>query len=629
MEEFVKDYILSQIEPTTPSNQINILTQEEHTSENFGYAYVQCGDYIVFYDNVELGMVFYVYDKSMNLIKTETLEDDVSAVGVTLKQDENGNFYFLGNVESGSTTYYSLILLNNIIKEHPVIRKWYKLEPMGITYAHDCQKKIGSANYLFVYEKSRSVSGSTVFDLYLVEFIISVQNGNSHTTWVYKNYSSLSSTLDTLIPVGYQYNEEISKLLVIKKRSDRLLVNLINLSGSDWQSDTTNEISLGNGVEISKTLNETTYDLLSDNSVIVNGINSFVFIRNSDSKMVQYNILDNFTNPKSIDLPGATVIDYVFNNNYVGFVRGYVGEYTLRLYKYELTENSIIISDNYLEFTFDYEYDITEYILNMSLINTNIYNLVYIAFVLVEISGNGVSVIITSDNSSEEYTNYNLLVPSYVNLSDNSANLFSRKITNKTIVGNQMSAEVNVPYSMLNDIYILNEKLMSETNAILFNENKEIIKNSYESLYLNFIQYINVIDNNFGKNELQNSISNLLCKSLFDKSEENYNVAPIGYAKIDTIDGQEIIFTIGNDLIEPVSPNEFIINIAINGHNVNRLQILAKDKQTPYVTIPLYSIDNVILIKQRVLINNSFDNRIITENNEFIITENNEFVIGG
>ena len=192
-----------------------------------------------------------------------------------------------------------------------------------------------------------------------------------------------------------------------------------------------------------------------------------------------------------------------------------------------------------------------------------------------------------------------------------------------------MSAEVNVPYSMLNNKIISAEKLISETNKVLSNETTRINKNIYESLYLNFIKHINVIDNNFGQNVLQNDISALLTQSIFGTPQENYEVAPIGYAKVFTTDGQELIFSIGANAIEQVAENEFIINIAVNGANADKLQILAKDKQTPYVTIPLHSVDRAIVIKQTVIINSTFDNFIMSENNEFIITEDNKFIIGG
>ena len=633
-KKFVKDYILSELTLTPKTNQLNILSKDEGTSENFGYASLQAGIYTVFYENNSsgTGMNFYIYDKNMQLIKTEQLTDNwITVVGTTLKQDEDGNFYLLGdmnpNESAGGTTYYSLILLNNIITDTPIIRKWYKLNKMGITYAHDVQKRVGRADYLFTYEQSRNV-GSIVYDLYFVEFNINIQYGNSYIKWVYKAYSSYSSALDQLAQIGYLYNEESSKILVLRKKTNSIQLNLVNLD-NDYETDTLNEISFGDGVEISKTLNETTHNLLNDKSILVNGISSFVFIRNSSNTLVQYNILDNFTTPKVVNVPVSNPVDYIFNNNYIGYVSGTPGDYTLTLYEYELTETSIIISNNYLSFTFDFEDDITQYLLNMNLINTKVYNLNYIVFILVEIAGNGHATIVTTDDGIDFYTDYNTLIPKYLNLYNDNI-LFSRELTNKSIIGNQMNAEINVPYSMLNNVSIKIEDLISETNNVE-TKTKLINKNIYESLYFNFIKHINVIDNNFNKNELQNEISSLLTKSIYDTKEiaqNNYNyTAPIWYAKLIKTDGTELIFSLGETAIEQISENEYLINIAVNGIGAEKLEILAKDKKTPYVTIPLHTVNKIILIKQKLKFDDTFIKYLVTENNEYLLTEEDKFII--
>lgn len=634
-KEFMRNYILNKFTTTSKGDKLNILKRQDTTSENFGYASIQAGEYIVFYENNTqgTGMNFYIYDKNMNLVKTEELTDNwINVVGETLKQDEDGNFYLVGNMNpsetTGGTTYYSLILLNNIITQTPIIRKWYKLNKMGITYAHDCQKRIGSADYLFIFEQSRTVSGITVYDLYFVEFNISIQNGNSYVKWVYKDYRSYSSALDQLAQIGYLYNEESSKILVLTKKTNSILVNLVNLD-NDYEINAVNEISLGNGVEISKTLNETTHNLLNDKSILVNGISSFVFIRESSNKMVQYNILDKFTNPKDANISVSNPVDYIFNNNYVGFISGTPGNYSLKLYEYELTETSITISSNYISYSFNFEYDITQYLLKMNLINTKVYNLNYIAFIIVEIAGNGQAIIVTTDNGIESYIDFNTLIPKYLNLYNNEI-LFSRELTNKSIIGNQMNAEINIPYSMLNNISIMIEDLISETNNVE-TKTELITKNIYESLYLNFIKHINVIDNNFNKNELQNEISNLLTKSVYDTkqiSERNYNkIAPIWYAKLIKTDGTELVFSIGQNAIEQVSDDEYIISIAVDGRNAEKLQILAKDKKTPYVTIPLHTVNKVIIVRQTLQLSDTFVKYLVTENNEYILTEDEEFII--
>ena len=603
MKEFIKDYILSQVEQTTPNNQIQILNEIEQTSENFGYSYVQTKDNVVFYANSENGMMFYVYDKSFNLVKTEELTTNhLRIVGETLKVDEDGRFYMVGYVtpENSSTEVYALVLLNDLTKNIAQIRKYYKLSDYGINQTvKECQKREGSADYLFVYEKERIVGSTHYFDLTFIQLTISVQNGNSHTIWTFQGYQVNTSTYGNFLGIGYQYNQETSKILIVNYGDTDFnrRVTLINLG--EWNSTGATYLTSGNGIDLDKMLDTETYPNMAGSNVIVNGIQSITFINSPNLHLAQYNIVDNFTTLITKEISSENRWNYVLTPDYIGYISGSAGNYTLNLKKYELTETDIKISNNILEIPFNFEYDLY-YVTKINLINMVTYNLTTLGFILLEEAGTGITTIVQTDNSVAEYQDFNSLVPSYVNIA-NGHILFSRKLTNKSIIGNQMSAEVNVPYSMLNRNFSV-EQLISQTYKLLANENKVINKNIYESLYLNFIKHINVIDNNFGKNELQNDISALLTQSVFGTPQENYEKAPIGYAKVFTTDGQELIFSIGSNAITQIGDYEYQISIAVNGNNADKLQILAKDKQTPYVTIPLHTVDRVILLKQNLRI---------------------------
>lgn len=602
MKEFIKDYILSQITPTTPSDEIKILNQSEQTSENFGYSYVKTENNVVFYANSENGMMFYVYDRYFNLVKQEELTTNaLRIVGETLKVDENGNFYMVGYVTptNSNAEVYALILLNNLVSDTAQLRKYYKLSDYGI-YETDlgvnCEKRKDSADYLFVFERERIVSSTHYFDLTLVQLTISVQNGNSTTTWSYQGYQVNESIYSNFLGIGFQYNQEASKILIVNYGNTEFnrRVTLIDLGG--WNATGTTYLTVGNGVAIDKMLDTETYPNMTGKDVIVNGIQSITFINSTNLHLAQYNIIDNFTSliTKPFIEEGNSS-KFVLTQDYIGYISGTEGNYFLNIKKYELKENDINISSNLLKIPFDFEYDLM-YISKINLINIDTYNLSSICMVLIEEAGTGITTIVQTDNSVVEYQDFNSLVPNYVNISNGSI-LFSRKLTNESIIGNQMSAEVNIPYSMLNRTFSV-EQLISQTYKVLANKNKTINKNIYESLYLNFIKHINVIDNNFGKNELQNDISALLTKSIFSLPQENYDKAPIGYAKVFTTDGQELIFSIGSNAITQIGNYEYQISIAVNGNNADKLQILAKDKKTPYVTIPLHSVDRVILLKQ-------------------------------
>lgn len=593
MKDFVKDYILSQITPTQRNNEINILEQEEEQGYSSGWFVLETTENIILYNNASssVGMNFKIYDKNMVLIKTAYIAN-IYLFG-ELKQADDGNFYLTSNYyENQNTSYFSLILLNDIINNVPTIRKWYKLSPYGISEQSyfSCQKREGRADYLFTWQNSGN--------LWFAELNISVQNGNTVRKWKYTNYDNGQTGL---VKYGYLYNEEASKVLAVKSGSFGTRTTLITLD-IDGTAEETNVLSQNNG---SILIDYTNSNAIAASgltaNLIVNGIQSYTIIRNSNKNLVQANITTNFHTLIEKEITQESAYCYIFNNKMVGYiVNNEDGTYTVYLRDYELLENDINISNDYITFTFNFEYDINEYGQTMQITNIKNYNLNSILFDFVEIAGNETNIIIRTDNSINEYIDYDSLIPNYINLY-NAKILFSRKLTNQSIIGNQMSAEVNVPYSMINRTISV-ERLISKTYKVMSKETKIINKNIYESLYLNFIKHINVIDNNFNKNELQNNISSLLAKSIFSLPEENYGTAPIGYAKIYTKDGQELIFSIGQNAITQISQYEYQISIAVNGNNAEKLQILAKDKKTPYVTIPLHAINKVILVKQTLKI---------------------------
>ena len=259
MKEFIKDYILSQIETTPSGNEIKILNKLEQTSENFGYSYVQTKDNVVFYANSENGIMFYVYDKFFNLVKTEELTTNhLRIVGETLKVDEDGRFYMVGYVtpENSSTEVYALVLLNDLNKNIAQIRKYYKLSDYGINQTvKDCQKREGSADYLFVYEKERIVDSTHYFDLTFVQLTISVQSGNSSTTWTFQAYLVNRSTYGAFLGIGYQFNQETSKILIVNYGDTDFnrRVTLINLG--EWNLNGATYLTNGNGIDLDKMIN--------------------------------------------------------------------------------------------------------------------------------------------------------------------------------------------------------------------------------------------------------------------------------------------------------------------------------------------------------------------------------------
>lgn len=100
--------------------------------------------------------------------------------------------------------------------------------------------------------------------------------------------------------------------------------------------------------------------------------------------------------------------------------------------------------------------------------------------------------------NSSPYIDYNSLISHSGTIYNNNNIVFARNLYNKTIMNNSTISTIEVPNTMLNDIDITQKNLYGETNLNLVQDNNTIIKNMYETLFLNFINNIGVIDSDTG-----------------------------------------------------------------------------------------------------------------------------------
>lgn len=96
--------------------------------------------------------------------------------------------------------------------------------------------------------------------------------------------------------------------------------------------------------------------------------------------------------------------------------------------------------------------------------------------------------------NSTSYKDYDSIVPKKAELFSNSKLVFARNLYNKTIYNNITTSTIQIPNSYLNEIEIYPNKLLSNTNQIMINNNTSFTKNIYESVLLNFVNSITTID---------------------------------------------------------------------------------------------------------------------------------------
>ena len=153
----------------------------------------------------------------------------------------------------------------------------------------------------------------------------------------------------------------------------------------------------------------------------------------------------------------------------------------------------------------------------------------------------------TFNYNGEPYENYNSLIADYGNIYSNNKLVFSRDLYNLSVTNNYSVSTLEIPNTYLNGITLSPKDLIGKTNTQLISDTIGINKNIYEVLFLNFINTINVIDNeenivtssgryinqniNVGTQTNQN---NTKCNKVFITWEDNSTKEfPISWTKTD------------------------------------------------------------------------------------------------
>lgn len=99
----------------------------------------------------------------------------------------------------------------------------------------------------------------------------------------------------------------------------------------------------------------------------------------------------------------------------------------------------------------------------------------------------------------EEYLDYNSLIGHSATIYNDDGLLFARNLYNITSLNNTTVSTLEVPNTMLNNVNIIDKNLIGITNMKLVQDNNVVTKNIYETLFINFINTINVIDEDNNK----------------------------------------------------------------------------------------------------------------------------------
>lgn len=207
----------------------------------------------------------------------------------------------------------------------------------------------------------------------------------------------------------------------------------------------------------------------------------------------------------------------------------------------------------------------------------------------------GIRSVIGEGYNGEPYLDDNSFVSESVSLLDpNNLPIFARNLYNKMVLENTISSIVHVPRDDLNNEIILKEQLISETNSVINENQKEFTKTSYEELYINFIDTYRVIDNN-DKSTYQPSATAKVIEEI-NNGFSNYRITNY---RINYDNG-----THEDRIIQHVSLDGNIATITINlsCDNVSNIEFYDENYTTPFAMIDLSNYTGAYEIEEKVKI---------------------------
>ena len=334
-------------------------------------------------------------------------------------------------------------------------------------------------------------------------------------------------------------------------------------------------------------------------------------------------------------LPGTGNYEISFDEIRLLSLRGQF--YFFRTYIYERYENFELAEyyDNVLYLDQIFNDNIYEYVIQnfeqqdstVSLIHTNnVYNLNEFTLFLPTYILKVKQVFNSSNYNGLSYENINSVLPnSGILYDDNEELVFARNLYNKTISDRTTQSTIQVPANYLNDITIARQDLISETNSVLVDSTNSIEKNIYETLFINFINTLQMIN----KNDLNNQVLNPTGAIRLNRSisqVQDYTAQTLNKAKINYEDGAYYVIPISFEPTGSVMQTTFTINPT---KEITNIELISNDEETIYNTITgNFEINKTYTISQDVTIE-GIENlaELLYYNNEIVRYDNEDIQI--
>ena len=529
-----------------------------------------------------------ILDDNFNVLKLITEYDSGTILGEinVLNVDEDGNFYGIETTYDSKTKRF--IMLNNFSLEQNnlTLRQNYNL-PSNIssaTYYNAILKSPGASKYL--------ISG-TITENYLeqpiaTELTINVGSENSWQEYRYGGEFIGNGATITSTWANWNNDELIFKMAGFNSDAyceyyssdDKILVNTYEIPyensmffpwkfGSKILSEDKTYISVyGNDndkdqyyvykVENSKIEQIYFYETDYEMSGMICGIT--LFSKDSDMFFLKLSKKDGKSNVYSYSL--AKIIDTQIYEYFIDDV-----EETANLLIFNITRQFNLY--NFYIQNINTVYKVSQ------IYNSNQYN-------------------------GEPFTNKNSLNPNNAILYSDNNPVFARNLYNKTQNGATTTSTIEIPNNYLNDTLVDQKDLMSVNNNVIISDTNGFTKNVYETVYLNFVNTISVVNQNETQSVYNNNVATKLNTSI--NNPTNYDDLKLTKYRINYQDGTNTVSTPQATLQDDGS-YQLLMTFYLSKF-ADTLELISEDEQTVYLTYNLTNTETnkYYSFKQRVRI---------------------------
>ena len=206
----------------------------------------------------------------------------------------------------------------------------------------------------------------------------------------------------------------------------------------------------------------------------------------------------------------------------------------------------------------------------------------------------------SSNYNGEPFTDKNSLNSNSAILYSDNNPVFARNLYNKTQNGATTTSTIEIPNNYLNDTLVDQKDLMSVNNNVIISDTNGFTKNVYETVYLNFVNTISVVNQNETQSVYNNTVATKLNTSINNPTD--YDNLKLTKFRINYQDGTNSVSNLQATLQDDNS-YELLMTFFLS-KLADTLELISEDEQTVYLSYNLANteINKTYSLKQRVRI---------------------------